>query len=83
MWIRCLSLHRESLSADTSAVDTSQRKLLRKIEEGRYTLGQIFNADETALWWQLMPSKTLARCEAKETEIFLKIKERSFLINLF
>ena len=63
--IRGISLQGESLSADTSCIDTLRTELLKKMEDEGYTLNQVFNADETGLWWRLMPSKTLVHCGQK------------------
>ena len=49
----------ETLSADTSAVESYRSGLSSLMENEGYTLSQVFNADETGLWWKLMPSKSL------------------------
>ncbi len=71
-----MSRQGESLSADTSSVADFQRKLLGKMEEEGYALNQIFNADETGLWWRLMPSKSLVHFGEKQEKKFKKAKER-------
>jgi hypothetical protein len=53
--IRGISLQGESLSGDTSSVADFHRELLDKLENEGYTLNRVFNADETGLWWKLMP----------------------------
>ena len=63
--VRKLSVQGESLSADTSSVDTFCTELCSKVENEGYTLSQVFNADETDLWWRLMPSKSLVQCGEK------------------
>ena len=55
--IRELRLQGESLSADTSSIDPYKQKLWQYIEEKQLTLHQIFNADETGLYWRLLPKK--------------------------
>ncbi len=50
----------ESLSADTSAADNFKRTFSMLVEEECYSLHQMFNADETGLYWRLLPNKTLA-----------------------
>ena len=78
--IRELSLQGESLSADTSAVDTFCDDLCSKMENEGYTLSQVFNADETGLWWRLMPSKSLVDCGEKKAKNFKKSKDRVTLL---
>lgn len=57
--IRSAKLQGEALSTDISAVEPYRKELLSVIEKGGYTRDHIFNADETGLWWKLMPSKSL------------------------
>ncbi len=57
--IRSISLQGESLSADASSVSKFSKDLLEYMEHEGYTLNQVFNADETGLWWKLMPSRSL------------------------
>ena len=80
--LRGTSLQGESLSADASAVFTFtfRSKLLRKMEEERYTRNQVFNADETGLWWRLLPSRNLIHCGEKDAKYLKKSKERVTLL---
>ena len=55
--IRELRLQSESLSADTSAVEPIRQKSLKLIEDQQLTLNQVFNANETGLYWCLLPEK--------------------------
>ena len=64
--VRGISLQGESLSADASAVFTFRSKLLRKMEED--TRNQVFKADETGLWWRLLPSRNLVHCGEREAK---------------
>ena len=66
--IRGISLQGESLSADTSAVDSFQSELHQTLKTGGYSVDQVFNADETGLWWKLMPSKSLVNCGEKQAK---------------
>lgn len=66
--IRALSLQGESLSADTSSVGEFQAQLQKVMEDGGYTMNHIFNADETGLWWRLMPSRSLVHCGEKQAK---------------
>ncbi len=45
-----------------------------------YTLSQIFNADETGLWWRLMPSKSLVHCGKKRAANKIKKRRRELLV---
>ena len=74
--VRELSLQGEALSADTSAVEPFCQQLKNKIEDEGYSRCQIFNADETGLWWRLMPSKSLVDSGEKQARNFKKPKDR-------
>ena len=74
--IRELRFQGESLSADTSAVEPIRQKLLKLIEDQQLTLNQVFNADETGLYWHLLPEKTLAGSYEKTAKNFKKPKDR-------
>jgi len=78
--VRGISLQGESLSADTSCIDDFRTELLKKIEDEHYTLNQIINADETGLWWKLMPSKSLVHCGEKHAKNFKQSKDRVTLL---
>ncbi len=78
--IKSKALHGESLSADLSCIGDFQSELHSKIESEGYTLNQIFNADETGLWWRLMPSKSLVHSGEKRGANFKKAKERVTLL---
>ena len=78
--IRSVSLQGEALSADVSSVGGFRKELMEFIEEGGYTLSQVFNADETGLWWKLMPSKTFVHCGEVQAKNFKKPKDRVTLM---
>ena len=61
--VRELSLQGESLSADTSSVDTFCNDLRFKMENEGFTFSQVFNADETGLWWMKTAHITLLTCK--------------------
>lgn len=56
--IRYLKISGEKLSSHPEYVKPFQEKLNSKIEELNLTLSQIYNADETGLFWKLLPDKT-------------------------
>ena len=78
--IRALSLQGESLSADISGVDEFRTCLLKMMEEDGYTMNHLFNADETGLWWRLIPSKSLVHCGKKQAKNFKTAKDRVTLL---
>ncbi|XP_033125119.1 jerky protein homolog-like [Anneissia japonica] len=51
------------LSANTTAVEPFTDRLKHIIKENQLTKAQIFNADETVLWWRLLPNQSLVRQE--------------------
>ena len=72
--IRSVSLQGEALSADVSSVGGFRKELMEFIEEGGYTLSQVFNADDTGLWWKLMPSKTFVHCGEVQAKNFKSLR---------
>ena len=78
--IRQLSLQGEKLSADLDAPDPFREKLLDLIEDEGFTLEEIYNCDETGLYYRLLPEKTLAARSENEAPGMKKQKERVTLI---
>ena len=78
--VRALSVQGESQSAATASVDPFKEKLQKIIEEKGLTLNQVFNCDETGLYWKLMPNKTLVTSREKEAKGFKKPKDRVTLM---
>ena len=66
--MRGVSLQGESLSADISGIGAFKKQLTSLTENEKYTLTQIFNADETGLLWRHMPSRTLVHCGEKHAK---------------
>lgn len=58
--IRNLAISGEKLSANIRAVEPFKDSLLKTITEMGLTLDQLYNADESSLYWKMLPSKTLA-----------------------
>ena len=55
----------EASSADAAAVEPFRKRLLKIIDESNLVLGQIYNADETGLYWKATPSNTQAHIHEK------------------
>lgn len=56
--IRFLKISGEKLSSQPELVDPFKIQLKNKMEELGLTLEQLYNADETGLYWKLLPDKT-------------------------
>ena len=57
--IKNTTLWGEILSADLSAVDPFREELQKLIDSEGLSRDQIYNADETGLWWRLPPYSSL------------------------
>jgi hypothetical protein len=57
--IRQLSITGEKLSSDVAAVEPFKNVLRNKIKEMQLCPDQIYNADESGLFWKLLPQRTL------------------------
>ena len=69
-----MSLQGEKLSADATAIDPFKRKLQEVMEKG-LTLEQLYNCDETGLYYRMLPAKTLASRYEKGAEGMEKQKD--------
>lgn len=78
--IRCLKVCGEKLSADTAAVAPFVHSFKEKIQEMGLTEEQIYNADETALYYRLLPDSTYVAASEKEAAGYKKSKERLSLM---
>lgn len=56
--IRFLKISGEKLSSQPELVEPFKQKLMTKINELELDLSQVYNADETGLYWKLLPEKT-------------------------
>ncbi|KAL6418245.1 hypothetical protein ACFW04_012246 [Cataglyphis niger] len=66
----------EQVSADAEAAQNYKLELARIINEGGYSPHQIFNADETALYWKKLPSRTFILKNQRRAQGFKPSKER-------
>ncbi|XP_058816700.1 tigger transposable element-derived protein 1-like [Topomyia yanbarensis] len=78
--IRNVKLKGESASADIEAANAFKLKLLRVIEDGAYHADQIFNADETGLFWKKMPGRTYITKSEQSASGFKVAKDRITLL---
>jgi len=74
--MRQLTVQGEKLSADSSALDPFKRTLEDFIESKGLTLDQIYNCDETGLYFRLLPKKTLASESEKSAPGMKSSKDR-------
>ncbi|GFU75443.1 tigger transposable element-derived protein 1 [Trichonephila clavipes] len=63
-------------SEDAEAAENYKLELARIINEGGYSPDQIFKADETALHWKKLPSKTFISKNQRRSQGFKPSKER-------
>jgi hypothetical protein len=68
----------EKLSADMPAAGDFVSAFQEFIEENNYTLNQIFNCDETGLYYKMLPEKTLASSFEKSASGRKRQKECMF-----
>ena len=78
--IKSVQLRGEILSSDLSAVDPFREELEKVIAEEGYSRDQIFNANETGLWWRLTASSSLNSGRATCAANFKKAKHRVTLL---
>uniref|UniRef100_A0A3Q2YW47 HTH CENPB-type domain-containing protein n=1 Tax=Hippocampus comes TaxID=109280 RepID=A0A3Q2YW47_HIPCM len=57
--------HGEAASSDDKAAEAYKESFLKMVEEEGYVPHQVFNADETGLFWKKMPNRTFIREEEK------------------
>lgn len=75
-----LKLVGESASADHEAARAFPTQLLAHIQEKGYHPDQVFNADETGLFWKKMPARTYISRDAKVASGFKVAKDRLTLL---
>ena len=71
----------EKVSADVSAVEPFKDELQEVLEREQLTLDQLYNCDETGLFYRMLPNKTLAGRSEKDTSPMKKQKERVTLMS--
>ena len=78
--IRQLRVVGEKLSADVQSIQPFIEKLYRLIQENSLQLEQLYNADETGLYWRVLPTTTLASAREKEAPGVKSSKDRVTLL---
>ena len=63
-----------------TAVEPFRSTLKDLMEKEGYSKDQVFNADETGLWWRLMPSMSLVACGEQQAKNFKQSKDRVTLL---
>jgi hypothetical protein len=74
--IRQLNICGEKLSANQAEVENFKQKFKLIMEEEEYTPDQIYNCDETGLYYKMLPSKTLAGKNEHSAAGYKKNKDR-------
>ncbi|KAL2098487.1 hypothetical protein ACEWY4_004967 [Coilia grayii] len=79
--LKSVFLHGEAASADTAgAVAYVNNKFKAIIQEGGYKPEQVFNMDETTLFWKRMPSRTSIMQDEAKAPGFKAQKDRVTLV---
>ncbi|XP_066976300.1 tigger transposable element-derived protein 1-like [Macrobrachium rosenbergii] len=78
--LKSVTLHGESASADTEAAAKYPEAFKKIIEEKGYHPEQVFNMDETGLFWKKMPSRTYLMKDEAKASGFKAQKDRVTLI---
>ena len=74
--MRQLTVQREKLSSDTTAPEPFKEKLQMLMDEESLTLQQVYNCDETGLYYRMLPNKTIAARSEKQAPGFKRLKDR-------
>ncbi|XP_058445079.1 tigger transposable element-derived protein 1-like [Malaya genurostris] len=78
--VRNVQVKGECASADTVAAREYPAKLLAIIKQGAYHPDQVFNADETGLFWKKMPNRTYLAAAERQAPGFKAAKDRVTLL---
>lgn len=74
--LKIKKMHGEKLSADLTHVESFKAKLAEIIECEELELEEIYNADESALYFKILPNKTIALDSEKKLSGSKAIKDR-------
>lgn len=78
--LHSITLKGEAASADTVAADRFPMELKAIIQEGGYDSKQVFNVDETGLFWKRLPKRTFISRTEKSAPGFKGSKDRLTLL---
>lgn len=78
--IRKLQIKGEKSSADTTAANSFINRFTEDVALGGYHAQNIYNADETGMFWKLLPDSTLALANEKQAFGSKLSKERITLL---
>lgn len=78
--IRQLRMQEEFLTSDWNAAGVFKNIFKSFIEQHELTRDQVFNCDETGLYWRLLPNETLADNSEKQGKNFKSSKDRVTLM---
>jgi hypothetical protein len=70
----------EQASADVEAAESFKKNIVNIISEGGYSADQIFNADETALYWKKLPTRTYTNNSQRRAKGLKLPKDRVTLL---
>ncbi|GFU58330.1 tigger transposable element-derived protein 1 [Trichonephila clavipes] len=70
----------ESATADEGAAKIFPEELPKIIEDGDYSVDQVFNADETGLYWKKLPNRTYSTKDEKTASGHKASKDRVTLL---
>jgi len=75
--IKQVTIRGEERSADTEAAEAYPEELRKMIEDQGYVASQVYNCDETGLYYKMLPDKSLAQSsDNKKTLGFKQSKNR-------
>ncbi|GFV70037.1 tigger transposable element-derived protein 1 [Trichonephila clavipes] len=70
----------ESVTVDEGAAKIFPEELAKIIEDGGYSADQVFNADETGLYWKKLPNRTYIAKDEKTASGHKASKDRVTLL---
>ncbi|XP_064100771.1 tigger transposable element-derived protein 1-like [Macrobrachium nipponense] len=72
--------HGEAASSDTKAAEAYVKEFKRLVNSEKYLSQQVFNCDETGLFWKKMPRRTFITAEEKALPGHKPMKDRLTLL---
>ena len=64
--IRLMTITGEKLSNDATCIEPFKLRFLQKVNDLNLDPSQVYNADESGLFWRVMPNKTFVSCNEKD-----------------